>query len=75
MEVRTMKNFKAEMLRHGVTVRDIQNALACSEKTARNKISGESEFGIAQAIMIRDMFFPGMRLEYLYAPDDIDKTA
>lgn len=70
-----VRNLKAEMQRHGVTVRDIQMALTCSEKTARNKVSGATEFGIAQAITVRDLFFPGMRLEYLYATDDADKTA
>lgn len=68
-----MKNLRAEMQRHGVTVHDIQTVLACSEKTARNKVSGATEFGVAQAIMVRDAFFPGMRLEYLYATDEADQ--
>lgn len=61
-----MKNLQAEMKRFGVTVFDVKNVLGCSEKTARNKIVGNSEFTICEAMRIRDTLFPGLRLEYLY---------
>lgn len=39
-----MDNLKAEMQRNGLTVRDIMRTIGCSEKTARNKINGETDF-------------------------------
>lgn len=65
-----MKNLRAEMKRKGVSVADIRATLACSEKTARNKVNGRTEFGISQATLIRDIYFLGMRLEYLFASDE-----
>lgn len=38
-----MDNLKAEMQRNGLTVRDIMATIGCSEKTARNKINGETD--------------------------------
>lgn len=64
-----MKNLQAEMKRFGVSVSEIQRILGCTEKTARNKISGASEFSIQEAIAIRNILFPGLRLEYLYQRD------
>lgn len=42
-----MDNLKAEMQRNGLTVRDIMRTIGCSEKTARNKINGETDFTYA----------------------------
>ena len=39
-----MDNLKAEMQRNGLTVRDIMTTIGFSEKTARNKINGETDF-------------------------------
>lgn len=39
-----MDNLKAEMQRNGLTVKDIMSTIGCSEKTARNKINGETDF-------------------------------
>ena len=38
-----MDNLKAEMQRNGLTVKDIMETIGCSEKTARNKINGETD--------------------------------
>jgi hypothetical protein len=70
-----MRNLQAEMSRNGVTVADIQSLLGCAEKTARNKINSDrGEFTISEALKVRDTFFTGMRIEYLFATGD-DKTA
>ncbi len=63
-----MKNLSAEMSRHGVKNTDIKNLLNCSERTVTNKLTGSSEFSVSEAMQIRDAFFPGMRIEYLFAP-------
>ena len=62
-----MKNLQAEMKRHGIRNAQIQRVLGCSEKTARNKMSGVTQFTVEEAITIRDAFFPGMRIGYLFA--------
>lgn len=62
-----MKNLSAEMTRFGVSNADIQSLLSCSDKTVRNKLSDITEFSVSEAIKIRDAFFPGMRIEYLFA--------
>ena len=64
-----MKNLRAEMARFGVSNSDIQEFLGCTDKTAKAKVSGSSEFSVSEAICIRDKFFPGMRIEYLFASD------
>lgn len=65
-----MKNLSAEMARYGIKNADIANLLSCSEKAVQNKISGITNFWVPEAMKIRDTFFPGMRLEYLFASDD-----
>lgn len=64
-----MKNLIAEMARYGVSNTDIQNLLGCSEKTVRNKLNGDTAFYFQETTKIRETFFKGYRLEYLFAPD------
>ena len=68
-----MNNLKAEMARHGVTEKNIQDLLNCSANTVRNKMSGATEFSFSECIKIRNVFFEGYRLEYLFA-QDVDKS-
>ncbi len=65
-----MSNLSAEMARFGVSVYNVQAVLDCSEKTARNKVNGSTEFTVAEAMKLRDAYFPGLRLEYLFASTD-----
>lgn len=64
-----MQNLSAEMARMGVTNADIQRVLDCSAKTVTNKLSDVTAFTIPEAFAIRDTFFPGFRLEYLFAKE------
>ena len=61
-----MDNLKAEMQRNGLTVRDIMRTIGCSEKTARNKINGETDFTYPEAEEVRNRLFPGMRMAVSY---------
>ena len=70
-----MKNLKAEMQRNGLTVWDIVETIGCSEKTARNKINGETDFTSPEAEKVRNRLFPGLRMEYLFHPDKPEKSA
>lgn len=69
-----MRNLKAEMVRYGMNNLDLQKILGCSERTVTNKLSGETEFTISEALKIRNTFFPGLRLEYLFESTE-KKTA
>ena len=64
-----MRNLMAEMARYGVSNLDIKNLLNCSERTVTNKLNGDTEFSFSEATRIRDTYFKGFRLEYLFAPD------
>ena len=61
-----LKNLQAEMTRFGATNQDIGTAIGKAERTVRDKISGLYAFDFPEAVSIRDKFFPGMRLEYLF---------
>lgn len=65
-----MRNLSAEMARFGVSNADIQAILLCSSKTVTNKLNDSTEFSISEAIKVRDAFFPGLRLEYLFAKSE-----
>lgn len=65
-----MRNLSAEMIRYGVSNADIQTALSCSSKTVANKLNETTEFSVGEAMTIRDTFFPGLRIEYLFAKGD-----
>lgn len=69
-----MSNLAAEMARNGVSISDFQTVLGCTDKTVRNKMTGATEFSVGEAMKIRDTFFPGMRIEYLFAQNENRKA-
>ena len=69
-----LRNLVAEMARYQVRNTDIQLLLSCSEKTVANKLSGSSEFSIAEAIKLRDSFFPVCELN-TFSPAKESKPA
>ena len=56
------------MARKGYKVADLVAVLGCSEKTARNKLNGGTEFTVGEAVKVRDEMFPDARMEYLFGP-------
>ena len=68
-----MRNLRAEMIRYGVSSSDIQALLSCTDKTVKNRLDGVSEFSVGDSMKIRDTFFPGLRLEYLFAQDSLPR--
>ncbi len=64
-----MRNLQAEMKRYGVTPLDIGNAIVVTKREMREKVSGEIVITFPEALTIRDTFFHGLRLEYLFAAD------
>ena len=55
-------NLKAEMTRYGVTAVDIAKVTGKTDK-----ISGKRDFTLSESAAIRDAFFPGLKLEYLFS--------
>ena len=61
---------RAEMARKGLKGRDIAETLQISSKSAYNKINRITEFTLKETIAIRDKFFPGMTIDFLFNSDD-----
>lgn len=62
-----LSNLKAEMARSNVTVAEIASISGKSYRTISDRIKGKGQFPIQDAIEVRNAFFPGMELEYLFA--------
>lgn len=61
------QNLKAEMARFGITNKNIAECIEINDQTVSNRINGNgAEFSFGETVKIRDQFFPGMRLEYLF---------
>jgi predicted transcriptional regulator len=68
-------NLIAELVRKGIAPRvvakEIAKTIGASEKTARNKINGVTEWTVPEAMKINGMFFNGAQsIEYLFANAD-----
>lgn len=66
-----IRNLNAEMARHGLRDGDIALEIGKTVRSVHDKISGKYPFHMSEAVQIRDKFFPGMTLEYLFA--DVDE--
>ena len=64
-----LRNLQEEMKRNCLTSYDIGTAIEKTERSARDKINGVSMFDIREAVKVRDQYFPGLRLEYLFFDD------
>ena len=62
-----MRNLKAEMERYGVSIHDIHVLIGKTERSARD--NGKATFTLPEAVKIRDTYFRGMSIEYLFAPE------
>lgn len=64
-------NLEAELIRKGYkpAYKAIRDTLNCSEKTARNKLSGRSDITVPEAVRIVNTIFPydDFSIEYLFA--------
>lgn len=64
-----VKNLEAEMKRYGVSRSDIADLLGLSYRTIHSRFNGESEWGYAECVKIRDMYFSDKSLDYLFETD------
>lgn len=63
-----LKNLEAEMKRNNISRNDIANLLGISYRTVHSRFNGESEWGYSECVKIRDSYFQGMSLDYLFQP-------
>lgn len=59
-------NLEAEMKRKKITRNDVASLLGLSYRTIHSRFNGESEWGYAECVKVRDAFFPDMDLGYLF---------
>lgn len=61
---------RGEMYRAGITIAALASQIGVSEKTMRNKISGETPFTWPEALAVRRIVSPLKSMEELFASDD-----
>lgn len=64
-------NLVAELIKLGIAPRnvakEVANTIGSSEKTARNKLNGVTEWTVPEAMKINDKYFGGKQsIEYLF---------
>lgn len=64
---------KAEMIKADFSVKKLAMRLDITERSLRNKINGITEFSFSEALKIREIVSPNMKLEDLFEKDK--KTA
>lgn len=55
-----------EMAKRQITKKDLSDLLGVHWNSITNKISGESDFSVTEAIKIRDRYFSEWRIEDLF---------
>jgi DNA-binding XRE family transcriptional regulator len=68
------RNLEAEMIREGVTRKDLAEALGVRYATVIDKLKGRYSFTLDEAFIIRNKFFPHLSFEYLFERNE-NKTA
>ena len=64
------RNLQAEMVRRNVTPIAISKSINKTEKSTRAKLDGKFPFTFQEAKIVRDTFFPGMDLDFLFQSDN-----
>lgn len=62
------RNLEAEMVRYGVTKKDIAKLLNVRYGTVIDKFNGKYPFKLIEAIKIKQEFFQNLEFEYLFEP-------
>lgn len=64
------RNLEAEMVRKGVSKKEMAALIGVSYNTICNKIKGKQKFFYDEAVKIREHFFPELSLEYLFETEN-----
>ncbi len=73
-----LSNLRAELVRKDLTPEQaIREVLGCTDKTARAKLAGESDFSLPEAVKIMNRYFKddGFQYEELFRDCRADKSA
>lgn len=60
------KNLEAEMIRNGILKKDIAKCLGVRDAIVLDKMNGKSTFTLDEALKIKNTYFSGMIIEYLF---------
>lgn len=60
------RNLEAEMVREGISRKDVAELLGVSDRTIYSRINGKSEWTYGECIMIKENLFPDLTLDYLF---------
>ena len=63
------------MAREGLTGKTIAVGIGVTERTFRNKLTGKTEFTRSEILGIRNKFFPGHTIGYLFEMQESAKNA
>lgn len=63
-------NLMAEMARIEISVSDLSRVTRRTDRCIRNKVTGKGDFTLTEIVIIRNSFFPGQSLDYLFARKD-----
>lgn len=61
-----MKNLQMAMNTKNISARALAQVMGATEKTARNKLEGITEFTFGEALAIAENLFPEYDLRYLF---------
>ena len=70
-------NLKAEMAREGISQKQMAEFLGMTPENLRMKFAGRVNVSVPEACAIRDKWFPGLTIDYLFVSDGQpdDRTA
>lgn len=60
------KNLLKRMIDKDLSRKEIANGLGISDKSLYNKISGDTDFSLTEALFIHDTYFPGDSFHELF---------
>ena len=69
------RNLEAELARNGISRTDIAKALSVAIPTVSDKLNNTNRLKLVEAMAIRDTFFPGMPIDYLFESNVSDDGA
>lgn len=59
-------NLAKELKNKGITYRAVAGLIGCTEKSVQNKMSGVTDFTLAEVLLINENMFPEYELKYLF---------
>lgn len=61
---------RGEMIKANITITSLAQKIGVTEKTMRNKINGDTDFTWTEALKVRDIVNPSLKMEKLFQADE-----